>query len=143
MPEILLDLPEEAIEKLRFAARLMGVSESGVVIRLIDSWSGESAPAESPRNVRSPKQNGSTEPREVPVFALYAGERVDGRYDPGAGTLTIDTPPWSGELFPAPSGAAKAVIRHFKPGAGTASRNGYEFWKLSATREKLSSLRTG
>ena len=105
MPRI--DVSPETDQQLSPLASWEGTSKGEVVARLLAKLS--SAETE-PDNV-------------VAVHKIYEKERIEGFYDPASSTLTITSPPWSGEVFSKPSSAAIAVVQHFKPDTNP-NRNG-------------------
>lgn len=123
MPRI--DVSPETDQQLSLLASWEGTSKGEVVARLLAKLS--SAETE-PDNV-------------VAVHKIYEKERIEGFYDPASSTLTITSPPWSGEVFSKPSSAAIAVVQHFKPDTNP-NRNGWDFWRVTESGATLQSLRT-
>jgi hypothetical protein len=76
---------------------------------------------------------GETEHREsadrLAVFADYEGHRTQGNYDPKTTRIDITSGPLAGRSFKSPTGAARAVVAHYKPGVSP-NRNGWSFWTL-------------
>jgi len=78
----------------------------------------------------------------VAVYADYEGHRVRARYFEPARVEIIDGP-LAGQSFKTPTGAARAVIRHYNPGIND-NRNGWAFWQIdneSGVRTSLQSIR--
>jgi hypothetical protein len=127
MPEITVS--PETYHQLTLLASWEGTSKGEVVARLLS---------------RLPAQGGDPAPADhstdVPVYKVYERKRVEGLFDPAAKTLSITTEPLSGEVFNRPSSAAISVVEHFKPGSNP-NRNGWDFWRVTATDEPLSTLR--
>ncbi|MGP8298238.1 hypothetical protein ACTPOK_09860 [Streptomyces inhibens] len=73
------------------------------------------------------------------VYAIYACTRVEGRYDPVTGALTIEEGPGQGH-YKTPSGASAAVLRALRPTV-TPIRSGWEFWRIRSTGVPLESIR--
>ncbi|MFE0380165.1 hypothetical protein ACFW1M_32435 [Streptomyces inhibens] len=73
------------------------------------------------------------------VYAIYASTRVEGRYDPETGALTIREGPGQGH-YKTPSGASAAVLRALRPTV-TPIRSGWEFWRIRSTGIPLESVR--
>lgn len=123
MPRI--DVSPETDQQLSLLASWEGTSKGEVVARLLAKLS-----------------SAETEPgNAVAVHKIYEKERIEGFYDPTSSTLTIASPPWSGEVFSKPSSAAIAVVQHFKPDTNP-NRNGWDFWRVTETGATLQSLRT-
>lgn len=85
----------------------------------------------------------------VAVYFAYLGHRVEGSLVPGTGKLTLTSPPWSGETFDSPSGAAGAAILHFNPKRAAIrngkkqgpATNGWREWRLIANGEPIQTVR--
>src|SRR5258707_10430347 len=98
-----------------FAARMANVTEGEIVRRLI---AASSMAAEEP----DPGQ------KSVPVYADYEGHRTRALYFAPARVEIIDGP-LRGKSYKSPTGAARAVVRHFNPSVND-NRNGWDFWAL-------------
>ena len=114
MPTI--DVDNDTKRSVAFAARMAGVSEGEIVRRLILA----TAPAE-----RSVPVSGET---GVAIFAVYEGRRTRAIYYP-PGRVEIIDGPLQGESFKSPTGAARAVVRHYNPAVDD-NRNGWSFWQI-------------
>lgn len=128
MPTI--DLDEETHALVRFAARVFAVSESEVVARAVRALTeqNDDRPAFDPWT-------------PVDVYGEYEGHRVEGRYVPATRRLIVTSPPVAGVTFKSPSGAATAVVAALNPGRSAAHTNGWRFWHLVSTNERLEVLR--
>jgi hypothetical protein len=76
----------------------------------------------------------------VAVHRVYAGRRVEGRYERATSSVTITSGPLAGQFFRSPSGASAAVVTALNPGVAP-SRSGWTFWIVTATGKTLSSIR--
>lgn len=129
-----LEIDEQTHGILRFAARVFGVTEAEVVSRLLAQYASETEGAPAPRPERDPWD-------PVPVYGEYDGRRVDGLYLPATKRLTVSGDPLPGSRFKSPSGAARAVVSALNPGRSAAQTNGWRFWRLAETDERLEVLR--
>lgn len=127
-----VELDERTHALVRFAARLFGVSESEVVARAVQAYARERPPADRPE--RDPWE-------PVPVYAVYEGRRFEGAYLPATRRLTVTSKPFSGARFKSPSGAARAVVATVNPDREATQTNGWNFWRLVETDERLDVLR--
>lgn len=123
-----LNLDPETTHRLNFAARVMNCSPADVVRRLVDSWSEGSV------DVPADPDSGPA------IFAVYAGTRVEGHFNPATRGVRLTTPPWERQDFKSPSAAASAVISVLNPDR-SANSNGWSFWKLAANGHELKSVR--
>ncbi|MEU9396950.1 hypothetical protein AB0D86_44040 [Streptomyces sp. NPDC048324] len=80
-----------------------------------------------------------TGPSAIPVYAVYAGTRIEALYDPATASVTIPHGP--GEGIKSPSGASAAVLRALRPGIAP-NRTGWSFWRIASSGQPLSTLRT-
>lgn len=127
MPKIEVD--DQTASALRLAADTAGISEGEVVRRLIERHRPE---AES----RGDRAAVAT----VAVFALYEGHRTTATYEPATHRVTITEGPLAGKSYKSPSGAAIAVVTHYRPSVNP-NRNGWTFWTVSSSGELLQTLR--
>ncbi|GAA4197627.1 hypothetical protein [Microbispora amethystogenes] len=65
----------------------------------------------------------------VAVYVDYEGHRTQGIYDRATTRIDIISGPLAGRSFKTPTGAARAVVAHYKPGVSP-NRNGWAFWML-------------
>lgn len=115
-----------------FAARVANLSESAIIRRLVEA----SALTDDKRP--QPTDQGVT------VYADYEGHRIRARYTEPARVEIIDGP-LAGQSFKTPTGAARAVVRHYNPTIND-NRNGWTFWQIdseSNVRAPLQSIRPG
>ena len=127
-----IEVDEDIKRTVTFAARMANISESAIIRRLIavSTLTGD-APTDTPGP-------------GVAVYADYEGRRIRGRYIEPARVEIIDGP-LAGQSFKTPTGAARAVIRHYNPSVND-NRNGWDFWQIedaSGVRRSLQSIRPG
>ena len=107
---------DEAVKKnVAFAARMADVTEGEIVRRLI---------AASSLKVNEPGH----EKKPVPIYADYEGHRTRALYFPPSRVEIVDGPLKS-RSFKTPTGAARAVVRHYNPSVND-NRNGWGFWQI-------------
>lgn len=126
-----VELDESTHALVRFAARMFNVTESEIVARAVQAYSREHPPVERP--ARDPWE-------PVAVYATYDGNRVEGLYLPATRRLTVTSGPVAGSRYKSPSGAARAVVAAYRP-ARESTTNGWRFWRLVDTDERLEVLR--
>jgi hypothetical protein len=131
-----IDVRKQTYDRLAPLMRAMGRDADGVVTALLDSYQdgGAAQPARRP-----PKGPGGG-PEAVAVFAVYEGTLTDGRYYPASGAVEIVGGPLDGKRFKSPSGAAIAVVRSVNRKVHP-NRNGWAFWGITETGERLQSIR--
>ncbi|MBB5075815.1 hypothetical protein [Nonomuraea endophytica] len=112
-----IDVSQETKEMVAFAARMAGISEGEIVRRLITDFS-EGEDAASPR----------VEGEGIRIYADYAGHRTRARFIAPARVEIVDGP-LEGKSYKSPTGAARAVVRHYQPEVND-SRNGWMFWAI-------------
>lgn len=116
-------------DRLRFAANLLDLSEAKVIALLLD----RAEKANPPEN--------QGEDRRVPIHEVYRSKRVEALYDRLTRSIEITTGPLKGQVFSTPSRAATEVIRSIDPNVNP-HRNGWgNFWLVTATGERLQSIR--
>jgi hypothetical protein len=98
-----------------FAARMANVPEGEIVRRLI-------ADSSLAREEPDPGLKGA------PIYADYEGHRTRALYFAPARVEIVDGP-LEGKSFKTPTGAARAVVRHYNPRVND-NRNGWGFWQL-------------
>lgn len=64
----------------------------------------------------------------VLIYADYEGNRTRARYFTPA-RVEITDGPLKGRSFRSPTGAARAVVRHYNPSVND-NRNGWSFWRI-------------
>ncbi len=135
MPTVELD--DETHALVRFGAGLLGLSEAEFVARAVRAMSGSQSAPQPAREL--PLRHDPWQPIEL--YGDYEGHRVGAQYLAATGRLTITTEPLAGQAFPSPSAAARAVIAALNPARAATQANGWRFWRIAATRERLDSLR--
>jgi hypothetical protein len=81
---------------------------------------------------------------QVHIYVVYYRHRAEGIYHPSTGRIDVVSGPASRVTGLTPTGAAKAVIlavNKLRGVTGTGSRNGWKFWKVTATGKPLQSIR--
>lgn len=124
-----IEVDDDTKQTVSFAARMANLTEGGIIRRLI---AASTLPEENPPPVDS----------GVLIYADYEGHRVRARYFEPARVEIIDGP-LAGQSFKSPTGAARAVIRHYNPNIND-NRNGWAFWQIadeSGARMSLQSIR--
>lgn len=115
---------------VQFAARMAGVSESAIVERAVQAFTGPDKPKPPP------------DPWEpVPIYGEYDGHRVEGDFLRATKRLTVRSGALSDQVFTSPSGAARAVVAALNPSRNDTPINGWRFWRLAATHDRLNVLR--
>jgi hypothetical protein len=127
-----IEIDDGTLRSLEFAARMADTTVAQVVARLV-------AQASAPLPADAPSDRAA--PAGVPVFADYEGHRTTGSYDPITKRVDITSGPLQGTSYKSPTGAARAVVGHYKPKVNP-NRNGWSFWTLdNGTNELLQSIR--
>ncbi|MDT5031311.1 MAG: hypothetical protein QOC94_1482 [Actinoplanes sp.] len=124
-----IDVDDATKQAVSFAARMANVSEGEIIRRLVEG----SAP---PRDGPEPADQG------VAIYADYEGHRVRARYFEPA-RVEITDGPLAGKSFKTPTGAARAIVRHYNPSVND-NRNGWSFWQIdngTGARVWLQSIR--
>lgn len=130
-----IELDAETHARIRFAARLLGVSESEVIARAVAGISDENGPAAAvPSPARDPWA-------PVPIYAEYEGRRIDAEYVAATRRLIVTSAPLTGQTFKTPSAAARAVVAALNPARVATHTNGWRFWRVAETHARLDSLR--
>jgi hypothetical protein len=110
-----IEVDKETKRTVTFAARMAGITEG----ELIRRWINESS---------SSFDKPETNEKGVRIFADYEGHRTHALYFAPA-RVEITDGPLRGKSFKTPSGAARAVVRHYNPGVND-NRNGWTFWQV-------------
>jgi hypothetical protein len=76
----------------------------------------------------------------VAIHCVYAGRKVEGRYDPATSSVAITSGPLAGQGFRSPSGARAAVVTALNPRVAP-NGSGWTFWTVTATGKTLRSIR--
>lgn len=129
MPSI--DLDDHTYEMVRFAARVSGLTESETIARAVRAFAGQ--------HPEPPVQRDPWDP--VPLYGLYEGTRVEGVYVPATRRVTVTSEPLPGTSFKSPSGAARAVVAALNPSRAATQSNGWRFWHIAETHQRLEVLR--
>lgn len=127
-----IEVDEDTKRTVSFAALMANLSEGAIVRRLIATSTLAGGERSQPTD------------RGVTIYADYEGHRVRARYVEPARVEIVDGP-LAGQSFKTPTGAARAVIRHYNPDIND-NRNGWTFWQLdddSGVRRSLQSIRPG
>jgi hypothetical protein len=125
-----LELSPRTLDRLTDLARAWAISDEAAVVRLIDFW--------------KTSQDSRDDADRVRVHAVYLGERAEGVYHPSTGRMDIVSGPAPAAAGLKPSPAAGQVIRAYQSARGQTvrgSRNGWDFWVITATGEPLRSIR--
>ena len=126
MPQLMIT--DEVYQQITLLARAWDVSPSEAIRRLLSDF-------------RNTEQEPAMEKAErEAVHAVYAGSRTEGVFEVGTQALTITTGPLAGRTFSKPSGAAVALVQALSPGVQP-NRNGWNFWVVSRTGQRLQSMR--
>lgn len=110
-----IEVDGETKRMVAFAARMAGVTEGEIVRR---SLAADTSVADE----------AGAEPEGRPIFADYEGHRTRALYF-APGRVEIIDGPLKGRTFKTPSGAARAVVRHYNQSVND-NRNGWSFWQL-------------
>lgn len=110
-----IEVDDDTKRSVTFAAQMAGVTEAEIVRRMVNTASF----------VAKEDPPGST---GVPIYADYEGRRTRALYFAPA-RVEITDGPLKGQSFKSPTGAARAVVRHYKPGVND-NRNGWGFWQI-------------
>jgi hypothetical protein len=110
-----IEVDSETKSKVAFAARMANVSEGEIIRRLVLG----AAPDDKPVDAGSPG---------IRIYADYEGHRTTAVYH-APGRVEIIDGPLKGKPFKSPTGAARAVVRHYNPAVND-NRNGWMFWQI-------------
>ncbi|MYV97575.1 hypothetical protein [Streptomyces sp. SID3343] len=124
-----IEVDAQTYRSLEFAARMSGCTAGEVVARLV-------VEASMPTPAAREKTELPESDNSVTVYADYEGRRTQGSYDPRTTRIDVTSGPLSGQSFKTPTGAARAVVAHYKPGVSP-NRNGWSFWVLDDGSGKL------
>lgn len=123
-----LEVDSSTLAHVRFAAQAAGISESELVARAVTAY------VDAKKAARDPWE-------PVPIFGEYADIDIHALYLPINKRVTITSGPLTGERFSSPSGAARSVVLAINPLRNASQTNGWRFWKLKASGERLEVLR--
>ena len=110
-----IEVDDSSKQAVTFGARMANTTESEIIRRLI---AASSLAVDQPR----PADKG------VPIYADYEGHRTRALFFSPARVEIIDGP-LKGQSFKTPTGAARAVVRHYNPSVND-NRNGWGFWQV-------------
>lgn len=129
-----IEVDAQTYRSIEFAARMGNITAAEVVARLVRTASEPSSASAAP--------SGATPTaRKVAVYADYEGHRTYGDYDRDTKRIDVRSGPLAGQGFKSPTGAARAVVEHYKPDVNP-NRNGWSFWSLDdGSGELLQSIR--
>ncbi|WP_327230534.1 hypothetical protein [Streptomyces murinus] len=129
-----IEVDVQTYRSIEFAARMGNTTAGEVVARLVRTASvPSSAPAVTSKEAETR--------RKVGVYVDYEGHRTRGNYDRDTKRIDITSGPLAGQSFKTPTGAARAVVAHYKPDVNP-NRNGWSFWVLDdGSGEFLQSIR--
>ncbi|MEO3939335.1 hypothetical protein V3N99_21705 [Dermatophilaceae bacterium Soc4.6] len=131
-----LEIDDQTGRVLEFAARMAQVTPAQLVARLVDQ-----ASLTAPAPALTPSASSRGRDGLIAVRADYEGFRTTGWFDPATSRIDITGGPLDGQSFKSPTGAARAVVGHYKPGVSP-HRNGWSFWLLDdGSNQLLQSIR--
>lgn len=125
-----LDVADDVHEQVTLLARAWNTSASDALRRLLAEF----------RGTRTQPAAAVSASDEEPVYVIYGGMRTDGLFNRANQSLTITSGPLAGRVFSRPSGAAVALVQMHSPEVNP-NRNGWSFWIVSRTGERLQSIR--
>lgn len=110
-----IEVDDATKRTVSFAARMADVSEGEIVRRLIMASSLDD-------------EHPGPELSSVPIYSDYEGHRTHALYFAPA-RVEITDGPLKGRSFKTPTGAARAIVRHYNPHVND-NRNGWSFWQI-------------
>jgi len=126
---VIIEVDENTSRQLEFAARIINSTPGEVVARLV---AAASMPERPPVSV----EHGEAAGPGIAIYADYDGHRTHAVYDRDTTRVDVTSGPLSGRSFKTPTGAARAVVSHYKPDVSP-SRNGWSFWVLDDGSSKF------
>jgi hypothetical protein len=128
---VAIEVSEGIAAAIRSDANALGISEGQVVAR----WLGMSMDV-----------GGATRAEAEPwtplrLYAQYRGVSLDATYLPATRRVRVISGPAAGRWFKSPSGAARACVEAINPDRKAIQGNGWRFWRLSDTGERLEVVR--
>ena len=111
----MIEVDDATKRTVSFAARMADVTEGEIVRRLIAASS-------------LADEDSGLDQKSVPIYADYEGHRTRALYFAPA-RVEITDGPLKGKAFKTPTGAARAVVRHYNPHVND-NRNGWGFWLI-------------
>lgn len=133
-----ISVPDKTLSRMRLLARAWKTTEAGAIERLLNEF--ESGGDGDAAGALIPSGDGPSSPGAVGIHFLYEGERINAEFDPGTEAVTVLDGPLAGKRFRTPSGAAVAVVQQLSPDVNP-NRNGWSTWIITATGERLQSIR--
>jgi len=126
-PDRTITVTADVADVIRAAARVTGLTDSQIVVRAV-------------RMLRDDAPD--TDPRQpVDVHCTYGGQTITGTFIPATRRLTVTSGPSAGETFKSPSAAARAAIIGVNPARTSTQANGWRFWHVTATGDRLDRYR--
>lgn len=122
----------ETAARVRFAARVHGVTEGEVIALAVAALSAPEQETAAPGRDRW---------APVAIYGDDAGVRVEGEYVAATKRLVVTSGACKGETFTTPSAAARAVVGALRPERAATPVNGWRWWRLAETHERLAVLR--
>jgi negative regulator of replication initiation len=123
-----LAVTDDVYDQIALLARAWSTTPDDVIRRLLSDFR------------RTEDDDPSPKSEQIAVHAVYAGTRTEGLYDPVTQSLAITTGLLAGRTYTRPSGAAVALVTALSP-AVNPNRNGWSFWVISKTGQRLQSIR--
>ncbi|WUJ74697.1 hypothetical protein OG809_15820 [Kribbella soli] len=117
-----IEVDEQTYRSLEFAGRMSNSTAGAVVARLVADAS-MSVPESAADEDQTEKL------AEIPIYADYEGHRTRASFNRDTARIDITSGPLAGRSFKTPTGAARAVVAHYKPDVNP-NRNGWSFWIL-------------
>ncbi|TDW98263.1 hypothetical protein [Kribbella sp. VKM Ac-2566] len=117
-----IEVDEQTYRSLEFAGRMSDSTAGTVVARLVADAS-MSTPESAADEAHVEKV------AEIPIYADYEGHRTRASFNRDTARIDIMSGPLAGRSFKSPTGAARAVVAHYKPDVSP-NRNGWSFWML-------------
>lgn len=120
----IIEVSDEAFEKISFAANVAGISLAVAVDRLIAKAS------EPRRQAADPEKASETDADEIPVSARYRGHLVSGFLNLETERVRITEAPRAELIssYRSPSNAAVEVVRALNPARQRPETNGWRFF---------------
>jgi hypothetical protein len=128
---VTIDVSEAVAVKIKLLAKAWRVSPGVAVQRLVEDFESD---------LDAVGDDAFSAGGRVNVHSDYQGTRTAGIYDRADRSLLITSGACEGERFSTPSAAAIAVVSKLNPGVNP-SRNGWAFWVVDETGQRLQSVR--
>lgn len=114
----MIEVDDDTKRSVAFAAQMAGITEAEIVRRMLNAASFSA-------------QEDALGSTGVPIYADYGGRRTRALYF-APSRVEITDGPLKGQSFKSPTGAARAVVRHYNPGVND-NRNGWGFWQIETS----------